>query len=110
VPLVCTGEGEEGRLRRIVCAELEVCVWGLRKVYPFLTPLRLYDQSVCQGGEGCSILSDIAQVLHALGLGAECRVFLRKALVQRMGMRHNLLLTTSIHFGVGLPFLSGETE
>ncbi len=75
VPLVCTGEEEEDRLRRIVCAELDVCVWRLRKVYPFLIPLRLYDQRVRQGGKGGSILSDIAQVLHALGLGAECRVF-----------------------------------
>ncbi len=27
-----------------------------------------------------------------------------------MGVRNNLLLTASIHFGMGLPFLAGETE
>ncbi len=75
VPLVCTGEEKEGRDRRIVCAELDVCVClGAQESLPFLIPLRLDDQRVCKGGKGGSVLIDIVQVFHVRGLGAEYRV------------------------------------
>ena len=54
---------------------LKVHVWGFWEIYPFLLSLGLYNRRVGQGSEGRSVLSDIVQVLDALGLGAECGVF-----------------------------------
>ncbi len=65
---------------------LKVYVWRLRKVYPVLVPLRLYDQRMRQGGKGFSVLSDVVQILNARWFGVEKRVFLRKALVQSMSV------------------------